>query len=126
VFVTVFLALSLVFLYLHLWAGRGTSIRSPNEREAIVTIVSSEIYLPGALTLGVTLHKHTQTPRDYLVFIPHNGIKEHRHFEMLRAVGWTPILVNAIPLPGSTDWKFVDMLVKLYAWNLTQYSLVGS
>eukprot|EP01112_Ceratiomyxa_fruticulosa_P014684 TRINITY_DN4224_c0_g1_i2.p1 TRINITY_DN4224_c0_g1~~TRINITY_DN4224_c0_g1_i2.p1 ORF type:complete len:323 (-),score=42.34 TRINITY_DN4224_c0_g1_i2:47-1015(-) len=95
-------------------------------KEAIFTVISSELYLPALLLFGHTLKIHGASEgRDLLAFIPHKAITQQRQLEMIKEVGFTPVFVDAITLPGATDWKFVDMLVKLYAWNYTQYDIIA-
>jgi len=92
-------------------------------KEAIVTVVSSGIYLPGALVLAWSLRSQLRK-RDLVAVVPTDTLTQ-RHLAMLSKVGWRVLEVTTLPLPStqSGDPRFEDMLDKLYAFDMHQYDI---
>jgi hypothetical protein len=96
-------------------------------REAIVSLLTSDSFLPASLVLGYSLNKYNASiGRDMILLIPIGAINDTRHIAMLRAIGWTLMYVKRVPFPDKVHPRLVDGLVKLYAWKLTQYDIIAT
>ncbi|CAF1048349.1 unnamed protein product [Adineta steineri] len=96
-------------------------------REAIVTLITGDIYIPGALVLGYSLNKYNSVKvhnRDMIALIKHDSINDKHHLKMLEEIGWKLIYVDSLSFPGTVIPRLADGLIKLYAWNMTQYSTI--
>lgn len=80
------------------------------------TCMRARAMFSGALVLGWSLRKYGGS-RDFIALVP-NGTLPAGQAKMLTAVGWTVQEVARLPLPQTkeVDWRFEDMLVKLYAF----------
>ncbi|CAF3407951.1 unnamed protein product [Rotaria sp. Silwood2] len=61
-----------------------------------------------------------------ILFISQGTIYSTRHLAMLKAVGWKLVYVKPRRFPGTVKPRLVDGLIKLYAWNLTQYKMIAT
>ena len=101
--------------------------KSNIRREAIVSIFSGDSYLPAILVLGYSLNKYNvSNNRDMIVLIPSGGIFDSRHIAMIQIIGWTVKYVKRIPYPGKVHPQLINGLLKLYAWNMTQYDIIAT
>jgi hypothetical protein len=64
-------------------------IEQKHHREAIVTMLTGDSYIPGALVLAYTLKKYNATTnRDCILFIPYVTTISSYHLAMLTKLGW--------------------------------------
>jgi hypothetical protein len=97
------------------------------QREAIVSLLTGDGFLPASLVLGYSLKKYNASiGRDMILLIPTGAINDIHHIAMLRAIGWTLTYVKPIPFPDKVRPRLVDGLVKFYAWKLTQYDIIAT
>ncbi|CAF1348843.1 unnamed protein product [Adineta steineri] len=98
---------------------------SDTNREAIVSLYTGDKYLPGILVLGYTLNKYNvSNNRDMILLLPKGSLYDERHLAMLKTIGWKLMYVKRLSFPGKVLPQLVDGLVKLYAWNMTQYDAI--
>ncbi|CAF3971253.1 unnamed protein product, partial [Adineta steineri] len=94
-------------------------------REAIVSLYTGDTYLPAILVLGYTLNKyHVNNNRDMILLIPKGSLNDDRHIAMIKTIGWKLMYVTRMSYPGKVNPQLVDGLVKLHAWNMTQYDII--
>ncbi|CAF3297375.1 unnamed protein product, partial [Rotaria sp. Silwood2] len=95
--------------------------------EAIISVLTDDEFLLAVLVLGFSLNKHHAViDRDMILFISQGTIYSTRHLAMLKAVGWKLVYVKPRRFPGTVKPRLVDGLIKLYAWNLTQYKMIAT
>ncbi|CAF1017487.1 unnamed protein product [Adineta steineri] len=103
----------------------GQNSESDTNREAIVSIYTGDTYLPAILVLGYTLNKyHVNNNRDMILLIPKGSLNDDRHIAMIKTIGWKLMYVTRMSYPGKVNPQLVDGLVKLHAWNMTQYDII--
>lgn len=118
---------TLIYFSVTIILWRSLTNKQQQRSEAIVTLLAGDSYLCGALVLGYTLKKYGATnDRDLFVLIPHGTLNNTHHRSMLKQVGWKIINVKRMSFPSRVTPRLVDGLVKLYAWNMTQYTTIAT
>jgi len=101
-------------------------IEQRHHREAIVTMLTDDSYVPGALVLAYTLKKYNATTnRDCILFIPYVTTISSYNLAMLTKLGWKITYLKPIQVPGRVIKRYTHTLLKLYTWNMTEYDAVA-
>ena len=93
--------------------------RQTSPREALVTLISSEEYLLGALVLAGSLRKHSPH-RDRIALLTPNAIQDHSQRELLVASGWQLRDVSLLEFAQRenfpTPQRYLSVMTKLLVW----------